>query len=59
MNRFIELALINNERRSKVHIFNTYFMAKMRKLFSDVASDFSKFDKVYEKLERVFFKTIS
>ncbi len=29
-------------------------MAKMRKLFGDMGSDFTKFDKVYEKMERVY-----
>jgi len=50
--KLIELCLINNERKNKVHIFNTYFMAKMRKLFGDMGSDYTKFDTVYEKMER-------
>jgi len=50
--KLIELGLINSERRNKVHIFNTYFMAKMRKLFSDSKNDFTRFEQVYEKMER-------
>jgi len=50
--KLIELCLISNDRKTKVHIFNTYFMAKMRKLFGDMGSDYTKFDTVYEKMER-------
>jgi len=50
--KFIELGLINSERRNKVHLLNTYFMAKMRTLFNEIASDFTKFNRVYEKMER-------
>jgi hypothetical protein len=51
--KLTELAFITEERRSRVHIFNTYFMPKMRNLFNDINNDFTKFDQVYQKLERV------
>ena len=33
-------------------------MAKMRKLFGDMGSDYTKFDTVYEKMERVYLKIL-
>jgi len=51
--RVIELGFISEQRRKQIHIFNTYFMAKMRTLFAQVDNDYFQFDSVYEKLERV------
>jgi len=50
--KLIELTFVDDERKKKIHIFNTYFMAKMRNLFNEANNDFTQFDKVYEKLER-------
>jgi len=52
----VELGFLNNERRAKVHIFNTYFMLKMRHLFQERDNDFTKFKQVQQKMEKVSFE---
>ncbi len=51
--RLIEVGLIHSERRDKIHIFNTYFMSKLRTAFLQVDNNFDCFDSIYKQFIRV------
>jgi len=50
--KLVEMGFLNNERKEKVHVFNTYFMPKMRSLFEERDNDFTLFKEVRQKMEK-------
>jgi len=50
--KFIENVLAKEDIRKRCHFFNTYFMAKMLKLFNDCKKDPLYFNNIYDEMKK-------
>jgi sentrin-specific protease 7 len=50
--KFIENVLISEEMRKRCHFFNTYFMAKMLKLWNESNKNIQDHDNIYQEMKK-------